>query len=72
MAGLFNSRVVRRKELAERLGVSEVTVWRWENRGLLPPKRAFGPNTVGWLESELEAWWAEQGSIFGVQGTQEG
>ncbi len=60
MAGLCNSRILRRKELSKRLGVSEVTIWRWERKGLLPPKRRFGPNTVGWLASEIEVWWAEK------------
>jgi prophage regulatory protein len=55
---LCSSRILRQKELAERLGVSVVTIWRWERKGLLPPKHKIGPNTVGWLESEIEAWWA--------------
>ena len=58
MSGLCNSRILRRKELSKRLGVSEVTIWRWERNGLLPPKRQIGPNAVGWLESDIEDWWA--------------
>ena len=53
---LFKSRIVRPNELAERLGVSTVTLWRWESLGKLPPKRKFGLRMIGWLESELEAW----------------
>lgn len=55
--GLSRTRIVRRKELAEILGVSEVTVWRWHRQGLLPPKRRIGPNSVGWLASEIDEWW---------------
>lgn len=53
---LFHSRIVRPRELAERLGISRVTLWRWERLGKLPPKRQLGPHLIGWLESELEAW----------------
>lgn len=62
MSHLCNSRILRRKELAQRLAISEVTVWRWERRGLLPPKRKIGPNVRGWLESDIEAWWASKAS----------
>lgn len=58
MPGLCNSKILRRKKLSEVLGVSEVTIWRWERKGLLPPKRQIGPNAVGWLESDIEEWWA--------------
>lgn len=58
MPGLCNSKILRRKKLSEVLGVSEVTIWRWERKGLLPAKRQIGPNAVGWLESDIEAWWA--------------
>ena len=47
---------LRTSEVAEMLGVSRVTLWRWVRRGLLPPKRSIGPNTVGWLDSEILEW----------------
>lgn len=53
---LLGTRRVTVKELVERLGVSRSTLWRWEQQGRLPPKHRFGPNTVGWLETEIEAW----------------
>jgi prophage regulatory protein len=55
---LSRFRILRTNELAEMLGVSRVTLWRWERQGLLPAKRRLGPNTVGWLASEIEAWLA--------------
>ena len=55
MADTPRLRVLRAKDLALLLGVSRVTVWRW-SRGLLPKKRQIGPNTVGWLECEIESW----------------
>jgi prophage regulatory protein len=58
MANLSSSRVLRPGELAERLGVSRVTLWRWEREGRLPAKRRIGPNVVGWLECEIDDWFA--------------
>ena len=58
MKGVCTSRVLRTNELAARLGISRVTLWRWERQGLVPGKRRIGPNTVGWLESEIEEWFA--------------
>ena len=58
MANLSTSRVVRPGELAEWLGVSRVTLWRWERAGRLPAKRQIGPNVVGWLQSEIDEWFA--------------
>lgn len=47
--------IVRRKAAAERLGISLSSLWRYEQAGLLPPARRFGPNVSGWLNSEFEA-----------------
>lgn len=49
-------RILRTNEVAEMLGISRVTLWRWARRGLLPPKRIIGPNTVGWVEAEILTW----------------
>ncbi len=48
--------ILRISDLVELFGVSRVTLWRWEREGRLPPKRTLGPNTVGWLESEILEW----------------
>lgn len=60
MSVLCSSKIIRRKSLSQRLDVSETTIWRWEKQGVLPPKRKLGPNVVGWLESEIDAWWSER------------
>lgn len=57
------SRIIRASELADRLGISRVTLWRWERNGLLPPKRRVGPNVVGWLESEISEWVAARPAV---------
>lgn len=53
-----STRILRAAELAECLGISRVTLWRWEREGRIPPKRIVGPNVIGWLESEIDEWMA--------------
>ncbi len=53
-----STRILRAAEVAECVGISRVTLWRWEREGRIPPKRIVGPNVVGWLESEIEEWMA--------------
>ena len=60
MSKLCSSRIIRPTEFAKRLGISKPTLWRWERAGRLPPKHQVGPNAVGWLESEIEIWWASR------------
>lgn len=51
----MTQRIIRWPELVERLGgVSKVTVWRWERDGLFPKRVKIGPNTNGWLQSEVD------------------
>jgi len=47
---------LRRADLAEKLGISETTLWRWVRSGHLPKPRQLGPNTVGWPESDVQEW----------------
>lgn len=53
---ILESRIVRPKEVTERLGIGRVTLWRWVRAGKFPQSRQIGPNIVGWLESEIETW----------------
>ena len=55
--------ILRPREVQELLGISKATLWRWARAGLLPPKRVIGPNCVGWLQSELEAWMEERPKV---------
>ncbi len=74
MATLCDTRIIRANELAERLGVSRVTIWRWERAGLIPKKVGVGPNVSGWIEQEVEEWWAAKslGRESAETGTHEG
>lgn len=35
---------------------SRVTIWRWVRDGIFPKPRQIGPNSIAWLESELDEW----------------
>ena len=49
-------RVLRKPEVLKLSGMSHPTIWRWENAGLFPKRIALGPNSCGWLESEVYKW----------------
>lgn len=48
--------IIRPKELAELLSVSQVTLWRMEKRGELPKRKQISSRAVGWLESDIKEW----------------
>lgn len=54
------TRCIWPRGMAERFGVSDVTIWRWEKAGRLPPRDVFlGGVAIGWRPETLEA--AERG-----------
>lgn len=53
--------IIRPKQLAKLLGVSSMTLWRWEQRGDLPKKIPLGPNTRGYRRSDIEAFFGPAG-----------
>ena len=36
--------------------MSDPTLWRWERAGKFPKRVQLGGNSVGWIESEIDAW----------------
>lgn len=51
-----STQIIRRKELSNQLGISEVSLWRMEKRGELPKRVQISERAVGWLKSDIEAW----------------
>ena len=47
---------LRRKKVEERTGLSRSTIYLWMQNGTFPRQISLGPRTVGWLESEIDAW----------------
>ena len=54
------TRVITQKELASRVPYSPVQIWRLEKAGTFPRRIKLGPNRVGWVEEEVEAWLRER------------
>lgn len=49
-------RLLRAKELAELLGVSRTTIWRYEREGLIPPRRKLNKYVNAWIEDDIHNW----------------
>ena len=49
-------RLLSRKEVCERVGVSYPTIWEWARTGRFPKARVLNGGKLGWIESEVEAW----------------
>jgi prophage regulatory protein len=50
-------RVLRRKEVLERLGgISNTTLWLWVRTGRFPAPIDLGDRSRAWLEHEVDAW----------------
>lgn len=54
------SRIIRKPELLNMLGLSDPTVYRMEKAGRFPKRLQLGGNSVGWLASEIEGWFTER------------
>ena len=53
-------KIVRFKELKKRVGYSRTHVDRLEAAGKFPKRIFLGPASVGWIDSEIDAWIAER------------
>ncbi len=52
-------RILRRPEVERRVGLSGMEIWRREKAGSFPRKVRLGPNSVGWVEAEIDAYLEE-------------
>jgi prophage regulatory protein len=55
-----HDRILRKPETTFKVGLSDVTLWRMEKVGKFPKRLRLGGNSVGWLESEVNAWLEER------------
>ena len=54
-------KIIRRKQLEARLGLSRTTIYEKVARQELPPPIRLGSGrAVGWIEGEVDAWLAAQ------------
>ena len=49
-------RVLRLREVLERVGLSKSTLWRLIKAGQFPKPISLGPRAVGWIEEEIDQW----------------
>ena len=47
-------------ELARRLAVSRVTIWRWAGQGRFPRPVRLAANCTRWRREDVEAWERER------------
>ena len=52
-------RIIRRYEVVHRVGLSAMEIWRREKAGRFPRRVKLGPNSVGWVEAEIDAYLEE-------------
>ena len=48
--------IIRWPQVRATTGLSRTTAWRLEKVGQFPRRRSLGPNSVGWLQSEITQW----------------
>ena len=54
------TRILRLPEVMARTGLSRTTIYEWRVAGRFPQAVRLGTRNVGWIESELEAWFGER------------
>lgn len=55
-----SNQIVRPNQLAQDLGVSLCTLWRWRQQGKMPQPMQLGPRLVGWKRETIEEWLKNQ------------
>ena len=49
-------RILRLRQVMEKTGYSAMTLWRREKAGTFPRRVPLGPNSVGWIDDEIDEW----------------
>ncbi len=52
----MTERILRRRKVEDRTGLSRSTIYDWMSRGEFPQPVKLGARAVGWRESDLLAW----------------
>ena len=55
-------RILRDPEVRERVGLSRATIWRKIRSGDIPAPVRLGPQSIGWIEREVNEWIAVRAS----------
>jgi len=61
-------RILRAREVIQKTGLSRGTLWRLELGGDFPRRRQIGPQAVGWVSEEVDAWIDSRTQVVSVSG----
>jgi prophage regulatory protein len=53
---MTDERLLRLRDVKEKTGLGSSTIYRRMAAGAFPLPRSLGPNTVRWLQSEIDDW----------------
>ena len=56
MTSETDERLLRLRDVKQKSGLGTSTIYRRIADGTFPAPRSLGPNTVRWLQSEIDAW----------------
>jgi len=56
MSSDTDERLLRLRDVKQKTGLGSSTIYRRIADGTFPAPRSLGPNTVRWLQSEVDAW----------------
>jgi prophage regulatory protein len=52
----MSHKILRLPAVKTKTGLSRSTIYARVSQGTFPAALSLGPNTVGWLEADVEAW----------------
>jgi prophage regulatory protein len=52
----MSNKILRLPAVKTKTGLSRSTIYARVAQGTFPAALSLGPNTVGWLEADVEAW----------------
>jgi prophage regulatory protein len=56
MTSETDERLLRLRDVKQKTGLGASTIYRRIADGTFPAPRSLGPNTVRWLQSEIDVW----------------
>jgi prophage regulatory protein len=56
LTGMYMTKILRFPIVIEKTGLSRSTIYLKVSKGDFPKPISLGPNSVGWLEAEIDKW----------------
>ena len=56
----MSNKILRLPQVKAQTGLSRSTIYARVNQGTFPAALNLGPNTVGWLEADIQNWIEQQ------------